>query len=159
MKVTVNLQEPFTYAFLPMVVIGILVLIGISILIVPLLRKRLRSKKPTGQKQIEIKRPKDIMSIKRNFIMQLNQLENALAGGQISTRDAYQKMSVCIRAFVYEVTGIEVLSYTLQDIKRLNMPLLQTLIEEYYAPEFAPDSVGDAMTSIQKTKRAIERWS
>lgn len=151
MKTSVNLQGPFSYALWPIIVVGALLLLCIGILIFPKLKSLFKPRK--------VPAPEKVIEIKNKFLMELSGIEVDLVNNRISTRDAYKKMSVCIRAFVFEVTGIEVLSYTLQDIQRLKMPLLEELIEEFYAPEFAVKSIGDSMASLQKTKRAIERWN
>ena len=103
--------------------------------------------------------PADIRTIKSNYLAELENIKQALWTQQISTRDAYQKMSLCIRHFVYEVTGIQVQNYTLEDIKGLHMPGLEALIAEYYAPEFAMTSMSDSTSSIERTKRVIELWN
>lgn len=151
MKTSVNLQGPFSYALWPIIVVGALLLLCIGILIFPKLKSLFKPRKVSA--------PEKVIEIKNKFLVELSGIEADLVNNRISTRDAYKKMSVCIRAFVFEVTGIEVLSYTLQDIQRLKMPLLEELIEEFYAPEFAVKSIGDSMASLQKTKRAIERWN
>lgn len=151
MKTSVNLQGPFSYALWPIIVVGALLLLCIGILIFPKLKSLFKPRK--------VPAPEKVIEIKNKFLMELSGIEVDLVNNRISTRDAYKKMSVCIRAFVFEVTGIEVLSYTLQDIQRLKMPLLEELIEEFYAPEFAVKSIGDSMASLKKTKRAIERWN
>ena len=151
MKTSVNLQGPFSYALWPIIVVGALLLLCIGILIFPKLKSLFKPRK--------VPAPEKVIEIKNKFLAELSGIEADLVNNRISTRDAYKKMSACIRAFVFEVTGIEVLSYTLQDIQRLKMPLLEELIEEFYAPEFAVKSIGDSMASLQKTKRAIERWN
>lgn len=160
MKTTVSLQEPFSYALWPIIAVGVLILICVGILLFPVIKKMFKRKKTSKPKQVmEVKKVKDISKIKNKYLNELGLIEMELADNRISIRESYMKMSACIRGFVYEVTGIEVLSYTLQDIQRLNMPLLEELIKEFYLPEFAVKSVGDGMASLQKTKRAIERWN
>lgn len=159
MKTTVNLQGQFSYAFWPILLIGLLLLVCVIILILPAILKLFKPKEKAVEEVIEIKKPVDVMGVKDKYLGQLNQIEQDINSNRIPIRDAYQNMSACIRGFVKEMTGIEVTNYTLQDIQRLNMPLLATLIEEYYAPEFAANSIGDSMASLQKTKRAIERWN
>ena len=74
-------------------------------------------------------------------------------------RAGYQELSIIIRTFVNEVTGIEVQNYALKEIKKLEMPLLYELIKEYYAPEFSENSLGDIENSINKTRKVIEKWN
>ena len=53
---------------------------------------------------------------------------------------------------------IKVQYYTLEDIKKINMPILSKLVEEYYNPEFERVSKGNVLESIGKTKKVIENW-
>lgn len=158
MKTSITLQEPFSYSLIPIFIIGALVtLYGIYFLISILLKQpKKKTKKPASQKTLS---PTDLRTLKSKYITELEQLKQALWTQQISTRDAYQKMSLCIRHFVYEVTGIQVQNCTLEDIKELRMPGLEALIAEFYAPEFAMTTISDSTTSLEKTKRVIELWN
>lgn len=156
METSVSLQAPFSYAIWPMVFIGMPVLVFGVYLLVSAMRK---GKKPVENKGVIQRRRIDCNLIKRKYLMQLERMQQDLCNGRITTRDVYQSMSLCIRGFVYEVTGIQVQNYTLEDIKKLQMPELEALISEYYAPEFAWQSVGDSHASLEKTKRAIQLWN
>ena len=101
----------------------------------------------------------EILQIKKEYISQLIKIQEGYDNGQLAMRDTYQRISASIREFVFKVTDIEVHNYTLTDIKRLNMPVLAELVEEYYRPEFEKESLGDVKNSIEKTQRAIERWN
>ena len=39
------------------------------------------------------------------------------------------------------------------------MPFLTELIQEYYAPEFAKQSIGDIKQAIEKTRKVVEKWN
>lgn len=158
MKTSVTLQEPFSYSMIPMIVVGILVALYGIYLIISILQKQPKKKTATPVPK-KIISPADIRTIKSKYLAELENIKQALWTQQISTRDAYQKMSLCIRHFVYEVTGIQVQNYTLEDIKGLHMPGLEALIAEYYAPEFAMTSMSDSSASIERTKRVIELWN
>lgn len=157
MKTSVTLQEPFSYAILPIILVGALIIFYGIYLIVSVRKKQ--------HKQSMYQTPKkpdsgtDIHMIKTKYLTELETIKQELWREQITTRQAYQKMSLCIRQFVYEVTGIQVQNYTLQEIRRLHMPSLEALIVEYYAPEFAVTSLGDSTASLERTKRAIELWN
>ena len=158
MKTSITLQEPFSYSMIPMIVVGILVALYGIYLIISILQKQPKKKIATAVPK-KIISPADIRTIKSKYLAELENIKQALWTQQISTRDAYQKMSLCIRHFVYEVTGIQVQNYTLEDIKGLHMPGLEALIAEYYAPEFAMTSMSDSSASIERTKRVIELWN
>ena len=131
MEVSVNLQEPFSYSIIPMIVIIILTFV-IAIYIIVKACNKVRKEKTNITKRLD--------------------------NNNISIREAYQKLSSTIRYFVYEVTNIKVQNYTLQDIKKLDMPILYELVEEYYVPEFSEKSIGNIKLSIEKTRKVIEKW-
>lgn len=159
MDITVNLQEQFSYSLWPIIVVGAMILICIVMWIAIFLKNK--SKRKAASKLVEIKTiaPKNPEKIKEKYLVELTSLENDIRYNKISTRDAYQKMSICIRSFVFDMTGIEVQNYTLTDIQNANMPKLAQLVEEYYRPEFAYAADGNGMGSLLKTKRVIERWN
>ncbi len=159
MKTSVKLQEPFSYAIWPVIVVGV---IFAGYVIYLFVRKRMESgkhKKATEGQVVRQQTKKDIAKIKLRYIEKLEKIKSSLYNKELTTREAYQRMSMCIRKFVYEVTGIKVQNYTLEDIRQLNMPILEELIMEYYIPEFAIESMDNSVESIEKTKRAIEKWN
>lgn len=158
MKTSVTLQEPFSYAILPILLVGALIIFYGVYLIVSARKKQVK-KKPVSQITKKPNPAADIRTTKAKYLAQLETIKQELWKEQITTREAYQKMSLCIRWFVYEVTGIQVQNYTLQDIRQLHMPNLEALIAEYYTPEFAATSLSDSTASLERTKRAIELWN
>ena len=157
METSVKLMEPFSYSSLPIVILGIIVAGMFVYFVVDFILKKYRhGKKLPVVKQLS----KDaIIGIKGKYLKELEKIERDFINKKITLRSAYQKMSKCIRKFVFEVTGIKVHNYTLEDIKALHMPILEELIKEYYVPEFSKQSSGDVTASIEKTKRAIEIWN
>ena len=157
MEVSVNLQEPFSYSIIPMIVIIILTFV-IAIYIIVKACNKVRKEK-TNITKIKYENVNNIIEIKQKYIKILIDLEKKLDNNNISIREAYQKLSSTIRYFVYEVTNIKVQNYTLQDIKKLDMPILYEWVEEYYVPEFSEKSIGNIKLSIEKTRKVIEKWS
>lgn len=158
MNTTVKLQEPFSYALWPVIGIGIVVFGYFIYLVTTKIVKVVKRRNESRKQQPQIKKTTDLATVKCRYKKELENIEAELNQGQITVRVAYQKMSACIRHFVYEVTGIKVHKYTLSEIQSLNMPMLSELIQEYYPSEFEKDSVGDFTTSVEKTKEVMERW-
>ncbi len=159
METTVRLQEPFSYALWPVIIAGGIAAAFLAYFVIVKLIQKYRAKQHRKVPVIKRRSPEEVFAIKKKYIEELCRIESDLHTDKISMRLAYQKMSICIRKFVYEMTGMKVVNYTLQEIKLLHMPVLEELISEYYTPEFAWKSSGDADTSIEKTKRVIERWN
>ena len=148
MKTSVKLQEPISYMTLWLIIAAVLVALVIFMQVFFRIKLRGRLGK---SKKIKIKKPKPKTLIE--------QIEYNLRSSSISTKEAYQKMSLCIRGFVYEATGIPVEKYTLTEIKEVGIPVLTQLVSEYYEPEFAMATYADVNQSILKTRKVLESWS
>ena len=96
--------------------------------------------------------------IKHKYCVMIDDLENRCRSGKVDNRKAYQELSVTLRHFVYELTGVKVQNYTLEEINRLNMPRLSEVIGESYAPEFSVDKNGDIYDAMNKARMVIREW-
>ena len=158
MQTNINLQEPFTYSLIPLI-ITIVFIIGLTIYLI--CSKKTKNEdivKKDNVKTIPERNKKDIPVIKNKYIQQLDEIEDRYNKKKIELRKAYQLISESIRLFVFEVTNITTQNYSLAEIKKLNIPELYELIEEYYEPEFASKTVGDFISSINKARRVINEW-
>ncbi len=151
MQVTVDLRPMFSYSLVPILLIIILMII-IFIYLRP-------HKKKDIKKTIVIPSHKDLAVIKKDYLLKIQKLLDDFNNNKISNRLAYQSLSRLIRNFIYEATNIKVQYYTLQDIAKVNMPVLYELVSEYYDPEFSKISKGNIVSSIEKTRKVIEKWN
>ncbi len=148
MQVTIEVRNMFTYNILPVIILLALIVYKIV---------KIRQKK----KKITIIEPpkKDSKNIKKLYLSKIDELIVKVNNNSISNRKAYQELSKIIRIFIYEMTSIEVQFFTLNDIKKINMPILFELVSEYYDPEFSNISGGNIINSIEKTRKVIEKWN
>ncbi len=154
MQLTTELNEMFSYSLWPI----LLFLVIILFLIIIYILKVKKSKKPIIKINKVIDSSVNLNKIKSDYLNKINNLVNDVKEEKIANRTAYLELSKIIRKFVYKVTNIKVQNYTLQEIKKLNIPILTELVLEYYQPEFAKDSKGNILKSIEKTKEVIEKW-
>jgi hypothetical protein len=156
MEIDVKLQKPFSYAFWPIIAVAIImVLLIIGFIVYKIMKKSMR-KKPSVVQEYKAKDPHHT---KLKYLKELNSILADLNAEILNARIAYQRTSLCIRKFTYEMTGVKVQNYTLDEIKLLQLPTLENLVNEYYVPEFSKDTAGDVIASIEKTRRAIEEWN
>lgn len=156
MNTKIQLQDMFSYSKSPILILGGLVALYIIVLVaMVVIRKILKN----NARKKRIPKPVNIQRSRDKYLKKLEALRSKFETGDIDIREAYQRMSAIIRDYVYAATGRSVISFTLEDVKKAEMPALQALMEEYYHPEFAKHSEGDVIASIEKTKRAIETWN
>ncbi len=155
MQTIIKLQESFSYSLFP-IILTVLFIIGI-------IYYKNNSKKvhlsQLDKKEISEKNLKDKPVIKNKYLKELDEIEKNFFDQKIDLRTAYQKISEIIRLFVFEMTDITTQNYSLKEIKKLNIPILYELIEEYYVPEFASKPVGDFEESIKKARGVIKEWN
>lgn len=157
MPITVELQDMFSYSLLLTALAVILVVVaGVIGFLVFFLKKNV--KKPEAVKPSPVAKPVSGNQVKEKYCAIINDLESQCHSGKVSNRKAYQKLSRIIRQFVYEVTGIKVHHKTLDEIKKLNMPGLYTVIEECYAPEFSVDKDGNIYDTMNEARMVIKEW-
>ena len=159
MQTSINLQEPFAYSIIPVIITICLTLIETYYLIHSRKKKEKDRVDEEEIKAIPEKNIKNIPVIKGKYLNQLDTIEYRYKNNMIELRKAYQLISETVRLFVFEITDITTQNYSLAEIKKLNMPILYELIKEYYEPEFASKSVGDFTTSINKARRVINEWN
>ena len=159
MQTSINLQEPFAYSIIPVIITICLTLIETYYIIYSRKKERKDRVDEVKVKAIPEKNIKNIPVIKEKYLNQLNTIEYRYTNNMIELRKAYQMISETVRLFVFEITDITTQNYSLAEIKKLNIPILYELIEEYYEPEFASKSVGDFTTSINKARRVINEWN
>lgn len=162
MPITVQLQpmEQYSFIFLICVIIGAL-LLGVLILAVLLLIWYLRKpKKPvnTRPKNPEPQPVRGRDALKQKYCKEIEKLEKKCQSAKVDNRIAYQQLSILLRRFVHDLTGIKVHNCTLEEIRRLNMPQLASLIEECYAPEFSIDKKGDIYATLALARKVIIEW-
>ncbi len=158
MQTSIKLQDPFKYSVIPLIILlSVIFLITFCLIC---LKIREKSKKTTSVKEIPEKNIKNIPVIKGKYINLLDSIEYKYKNNEITLRTAYQQISEAIRMFVFEITDITTQNYSLSEIKKLKIPHLYELIEEYYEPEFASKStVGDFEASINKARGVIKQWN
>ena len=106
--------------------------------------------------------PQRLLIIKKKYIARINKLMDEYGKQELSKRDAYIKLSLIIRKYVHEATGLDVEKCTLTDVKGMGIRHLDKLMEEYYVPEFAEDNrteSRDFVTSCKTAVGVISKWS
>ena len=159
MQTSINLQEPFAYSIIPVIIAICLTLIVTYYLIYSRKKKEKYKVDEEKVKAIPEKNIKNIPVIKGKYLNQLDTIEYKYTNNMIELRQAYQMISEATRLFVFEITDITTQNYSLKEIKKLNIPNLYELIKEYYEPEFASKSVGNFEASINKARRIINEWN
>ena len=161
MPTTVELQKMFKYSATP-IVITVAALIAVTLLLIAMILWKIFKNKKEGKKNtiksiLWIK--PDMERLRQEYLAKLMKIEMEFDSDTTQIRLAYERMSRLIRDFAYKATGIDVMKYSLSEIRKTELDNLADLIEEYYEPEFDKISVGDVKASFEKTRGVISKWN
>lgn len=149
MQIKTELNDMFSYSLFPVIILFVITVIFLLYLIIFKNNKKYNIITPNKKK---------LLNIKNNYLNNLDILLNDYSNNIISKREAYHRLSLSIRNFIYETTNIKVQYFTLEDIKSIDIPILYDLVSEYYNPEFSRKSEGNFYDSIERTRMVISRW-
>ena len=82
-----------------------------------------------------------------------------LSHSNIDMRESYQRLSMVMRIFVTEISGTDVKSLTLSELKKTEYKQFSDLIEKWYKPEFAMRTKADFMNDAAQAKRVVKTWN
>ena len=150
----------FRFSPWPLTIVACALVLFTLILIAMFVFSGIRNKKAGRKNTIKslLWTPTDLEKLRQEYLAKLMQIELDFDSDK-QIRSAYERMSVLIREFTYKATGVEVLKYSLSEIKGTGLNNLADLIEEYYEPEFDKISEGDVKASIERTRKVITEWN
>lgn len=160
MQTSVKLQDMMSYSL-------ILTIIAVAVIVLPIIAfvifKLIKFKpKKQPQKQVQpvvIRKNYDPASLKSLYLNKIREIEMRYNEGQVDNRGAHQELSRVVRDYCSEASAIPADKLTLQEIGRLNVPSLYTLIKEFYEPEFAYESAKDMNSSFSGAREVITLWN
>lgn len=160
-EITVKLQKPMQYSLLALILALFVVLSPWIWKLVKYIISKLETEEKVKVKteiEIPFEPRKSLYALKEEFIKRIDAIENSFNNSEIDSREMHQKLSSTVKQFVYEVTGIKTQTFVLSDFERNKMPQMQELLEIFYAPEFAPESVMNQQ-SADNARKVVREWN
>ncbi len=160
MQTSVDLQDPFSYSTLPIIILASVVIVSlIALITVILIRKRMKAPVKVKKEEIPVFRLKSKESAQKEYLAKIAVVEQQYTSGAIDARAAHQELSAIVRMFVHDLTGINAQNFSLNELKAHNVYQISSLIEGFYAPEFAERSDKETVTSIREAREVILTWN
>ncbi|RJS44914.1 hypothetical protein [Nocardioides cavernaquae] len=105
------------------------------------------------------KNPVDTAKAKR--LADIDRIDNAVRLGRMPVRIAFQQLSVALRGFVGDVTGLPARSMTAGELREATDSRVADAIEAMYTPEFAPDDAlaEDFERSVRGARELVRTWT
>ncbi|MBR6959682.1 MAG: hypothetical protein IKH76_04290 [Clostridiales bacterium] len=160
MQTSVKLQDMMSYSLiLTIIAIAVIVLPIIIFIILKLIKFKPKNKPAKPAPVVKVQKTYDPVSLKSLYLNKIREIEVRYNEGKIDNRGAHQELSKAVRDYCSEASQIPTDKLTLQEIGRLNLPTLYSLIMEFYEPEFAYESAKDMNTSFNGAREVITLWN
>jgi hypothetical protein len=101
----------------------------------------------------------DLPALKNAYLERLDDLEREAAAGRLSLRAAHQEISLLLRSFVRDVTGVDALRMTRQDLERHPLPAAAAVVGILYPAEFGMEPLPPVAVSAASARNAVSTWS
>jgi hypothetical protein len=101
----------------------------------------------------------DLPALKAAYLQRIHDVEQAAAAGVLEARPAHQEISLLLRGFVRDATGVDATRMTHHDLVRYPLPAAAGVVEALYPAEFGPGPLPSVAASAAKASAAVRAWS
>jgi hypothetical protein len=101
-----------------------------------------------------------VARLRTEYARQIDLVVSREEEGSISARSAHQQLSVLVRHFVQELSGIKAPTMTLTDLAANGSRLspVAKVVSQLYPGEFAPASTASVAGAADVAKEVVRRW-
>jgi hypothetical protein len=102
-----------------------------------------------------------VARLRDEYVRQIDLVVEREAAGRISARDAHQRLSVLVRHFVQELSGIRAPTMTLSELSSSGPRLtpVSAVVEVLYPGEFAPEDASSVAGAADVSREVVRRWT
>lgn len=101
----------------------------------------------------------DLPALKAAYLQRIDDVQREAAAGNLGARAAHQEISLLLRGFVRDATGVDATRMTHQDLARHPLPAAAGAIQALYPAEFGPGPLPPVASSAAIASAAVRTWS
>ncbi|SEE10776.1 hypothetical protein SAMN04489740_0674 [Arthrobacter alpinus] len=103
--------------------------------------------------------PRNAETVRRKYLMLISSIEQRHSTGALTGRAAHLELSLAVRTFVHEMTGVKAQRMTLKQLRDHQLPLVADAVEQFYPGEFAAYSEQPSVAaSAQAAGSVVSSW-
>lgn len=103
--------------------------------------------------------PSDIHRLKEAYLLRIDAVEADAAGGRLTSRACHQELSLLVRKFARDVTGVDAPRMTLADLDRHPLPAAADAVGRLYPGEFGAEPLPPIARSAEAARQAVRLWN
>lgn len=157
---------PLEYsAWLPWAALGLLVLIAAWFAFV----FRSTRRRPAGQQPVEAPEPPavavpDLARLRRDYLQRIDAVDREAAAGTRSGRSSHQELSLLIRSFVRDASGVDATRMTLAELRAVGpaahgVPAAAEAIAALYPAAFSAGPASGVPDAARAAREVVSSWN
>ncbi|MCU1407325.1 MAG: hypothetical protein JWQ43_3628 [Glaciihabitans sp.] len=97
--------------------------------------------------------------IRARYVEAIDRIAYAHDREGMSSREAHQRLSALVRAYVHESSGYPASAMTLSELRQLGLPGLTGAVERFYPAEFGATSTnGGVAAAVEDARHVVMDW-
>lgn len=103
--------------------------------------------------------PSDIRSLKEAYLQRIDAVAADAGAGRLTARASHQELSLLVRKFTRDVTGVDAPRMTLAELDRHPLPAAADAVSRLYPGEFGAEPLPPVALSAEAARRAVRSWN
>ncbi|WP_405217224.1 hypothetical protein [Agrococcus sp. Ld7] len=102
--------------------------------------------------------PIDVRSVKEKYLGMIDEVAAEHAAGDLGARELSQRLSLVLRFFAHESTGVMAEVMTLRDLGEADLPSVEGAVSQYYPSSFRRAAKHDPDAAISAARQVVATW-
>jgi hypothetical protein len=103
--------------------------------------------------------PSDPHSLRRDYLRRIDAVAADAEAGRLSARASHQELSLLIRRFVRDISGIDAPRMTLAELNAQGIPTAAEAIGSLYPAEFSRDPRESVAVTAETAREVVRTWN
>ena len=103
--------------------------------------------------------PSDLNDLKLAYLQRIDAVTADAAAGLLTTRESHLELSLLVRSFTRDVTGVDALRMTLAELHGHPLPAVAEAVGRIYPGEFGLEPLPPVEHSAETARQAVWQWS
>ncbi|GEK80929.1 hypothetical protein [Agrococcus baldri] len=102
--------------------------------------------------------PIDVRSVKEKYLGMIDEVALSHSEGELDPRELSQRLSLVLRFFAHESTGVVAEVMTLRDLGDADLPSVEGAVAQYYPSSFRRAATHDPEAAIAAARQVVATW-
>jgi hypothetical protein len=103
--------------------------------------------------------PSDLTALKEAYLQRIDAVSADASAGVLTARESHRELSLLVRKFARDVTGVDAPRMTLAELRRHPLPAAAEAVARIYPGEFGLEPLPRVSESAETARRAVWQWN